>query len=359
MDYIVDVKPTIKIYYFNDFLIFNKKKYESILKYHFNKYSEPHLVKIVKKQKVKKLLKKNIKNKQKSNKKLYYFCSDFRLFLLNFFYFINDIYIKFSKNKQPIQNEKKKNKLLDACFYLRVSTMISNSPYILVLDCDMYCNDSSSARQAMCFHLDPKMSPSLAFVQFPQKFHNISKNDIYNCRIRSLFTNENLYYSLIKKIYVQGLYDYEIIIEILWKGMDGLEGPCLSGTCFYINRNVLYGSLMKEDVDIMKSKQYFGSSKDFIKSLGRHYKPNHSDFLNAMLFKETQILASCAYENQTKWGKEANLLFIFEILLNYETIIKFKTQMKGWSCSTDYTDDFTYDFILMIFLLPFLELHNC
>ncbi|KAL7251517.1 hypothetical protein ACSBR1_013368 [Camellia fascicularis] len=146
---------------------------------------------------------------------------------------------------------------------LRVSTMISNSPYILVLDCDMYCNDSSSARQAMCFHLDPKMSPSLAFVQFPQKFHNISKNDIYNCQIRFLFT-------------------------ILWKGMDGLEGPCLS------------------DVDIMKRKQYFGSSNDFIKSLGQQYKPNHSDFSNAMLFKETQILASCAYENQTKWGKEAS-----------------------------------------------------
>ncbi|XP_028064875.1 cellulose synthase-like protein G2 [Camellia sinensis] len=186
---------------------------------------------------------------------------------------------------------------------LRVSAMISNSPYILVLDCDMYCNDSSSARQAMCFHLDPKMSPSLAFVQFPQNFHNISKNDIYNCRIRSLFT-------------------------ILWKGMDGLEGPCLSGTCFYIKRKALYGSLIKEDVDIMKRKQCFGSSNDFIKSLDRHYKPNHSNFSNTMLFKETQILASCAYENQTKWGKEVGFLY-FSVVEDYFTDF-INLHGKGW-----------------------------
>lgn len=70
---------------------------------------------------------------------------------------------------------------------LRVSGVISNSQYILFLDCDMYCNDPSSARQAMCFHLDPQISSSLAFVQFPQKFHNISKNDIYNDLTRVVF----------------------------------------------------------------------------------------------------------------------------------------------------------------------------
>lgn len=72
-------------------------------------------------------------------------------------------------------------------FQLRVSSILSNSSYILILDCDMYCNDSTSARQAMCFHLDPKISPSLAFVQFPQKFHNISKTDIYDSQLRITF----------------------------------------------------------------------------------------------------------------------------------------------------------------------------
>lgn len=71
---------------------------------------------------------------------------------------------------------------------LRVSAVLSNSPYILMLDCDMYCNDPTSARQAMCFHFDPQMSSSLAFVQFPQTFHDISKNDIYDSEVRSAYT---------------------------------------------------------------------------------------------------------------------------------------------------------------------------
>ncbi|KAL8525079.1 hypothetical protein ACS0TY_014615 [Phlomoides rotata] len=57
---------------------------------------------------------------------------------------------------------------------IKVSAVISNAPYILLLDCDHYCNDPTSARQAMCFFLDPKISPTLAFVQFPQKFHTPS-----------------------------------------------------------------------------------------------------------------------------------------------------------------------------------------
>ncbi|KAK6161372.1 hypothetical protein DH2020_004753 [Rehmannia glutinosa] len=39
---------------------------------------------------------------------------------------------------------------------IRVSAVISNAPYILVLDCDHYCNDPTSARQAMCFFSTPK-----------------------------------------------------------------------------------------------------------------------------------------------------------------------------------------------------------
>ncbi|KAI7980358.1 Cellulose synthase-like protein G2 [Camellia lanceoleosa] len=186
---------------------------------------------------------------------------------------------------------------------LRVSAMISNSPYILVLDCDFYCNDSSSARQAMCFHLDPKMSHSLAFVQFPQKFHNISKTDIYDSQLRSAFT-------------------------ILWQGMDGLDGPCFSGTCVYIKRKALYGSLMEEDVDIIKLKESLGSSNDFIKSLGRYYKPNHSDIWSKMLVKETQILASCAYENQTKWGKEVGFLYFSVVEDVFTDFINLHG--KGW-----------------------------
>ncbi|XP_058200563.1 cellulose synthase A catalytic subunit 8 [UDP-forming]-like isoform X2 [Rhododendron vialii] len=186
---------------------------------------------------------------------------------------------------------------------LRVSAMISNSPYILVLDCDMYCNDPTSARQAMCFHLDPKISPSLGFVQFPQKFHNISKTDVYDSQLRYVF-------------------------KVLWQGMDGLQGPLVSGTGFYIKREALYANPIR-DVDVMELKQYFGPSNEFIKSFGRHYKPkDHQHSSSVTLMKETQYLASCAYENETKWGKEVGFLYL-SVAEDYLTSLV-NMHCKGW-----------------------------
>ncbi|KAH1087726.1 hypothetical protein GYH30_019015 [Glycine max] len=52
------------------------------------------------------------------------------------------------------------------------------------------------------------------------KFHSISKNDIYDSQLRSLFT-------------------------LQWQGMDGLMGPVISGTGFYIKRVSLFGNLQR------------------------------------------------------------------------------------------------------------------
>ncbi|KAH9764524.1 cellulose synthase-like protein G3 [Citrus sinensis] len=134
---------------------------------------------------------------------------------------------------------------------LRVSGVMSNSPYILMLDCDMYCNDPTSARQAMCFHIDPKISSSLAFVQFPQKFHNISQDDIYDSQLRYIFWS-------------------------LWYGMDGLKGPIVSGTNFYMKREALYSVSMQEGIDLTELKNSFGPSR--FKQL--HCKGWRSVYLN-------------------------------------------------------------------------------
>ncbi|KAF3955668.1 hypothetical protein CMV_019135 [Castanea mollissima] len=131
---------------------------------------------------------------------------------------------------------------------LRVSGVISNGPYLLVLDCDMYCNDPTSARQAMCFHLDSQLSHSLAFVQYPQIFYNISKNDIYDGQARSAYK---------------------------WQGMDGLKGPLLSGTGFYLKRKALYGKPNQEDMFLSEPEKNFGTSSKFIHSL----KGNNEQFI--------------------------------------------------------------------------------
>lgn len=62
---------------------------------------------------------------------------------------------------------------------IRVSSEISNGPVILNVDCDMYSNDSQSIRDALCFLMDGEKGHELAYVQFPQKFKNITKNDLY------------------------------------------------------------------------------------------------------------------------------------------------------------------------------------
>lgn len=65
-----------------------------------------------------------------------------------------------------------------------MSSRISNSPIILNVDCDMYSNNSEAARDAMCFFLDEEKGHEIAFVQFPQAFENITKNDIYASSLR-------------------------------------------------------------------------------------------------------------------------------------------------------------------------------
>ncbi|KAH9682166.1 cellulose synthase-like protein G2 [Citrus sinensis] len=169
---------------------------------------------------------------------------------------------------------------------LRVSSILSNSPYILVLDCDMYCNDPTSAKQAMCFHLDPKLSPSLAFVQFPQKFHNISSNDIYDSQLRTTF-------------------------QVRWPGMDGIQGPMLSGTCFYMKREALYGIFLQKELHHLKES--FGPSNELIISLQRsnQRKTIGNGTLSSTLQQEAQFLASYNYETNTLWGKQARWKSVF------------------------------------------------
>ena len=67
--------------------------------------------------------------------------------------------------------------------HIRVSFEISNAPFILNLDCDMYANDADIIRETLRFFLDEKKGHEFSFVQFPQNYDNITKNDIYACSI--------------------------------------------------------------------------------------------------------------------------------------------------------------------------------
>ena len=94
-----------------------------------------------------------------------------------------------------------------------------------------------------------------------------------------------------------------------WKGLDGLQGPILSGIDFYLRRDAIYGPLSS-------SLQYMFSCMevDELKAIFRHSKgpmlrlPRGTIARNVLPHDVTCVV-SCAYETGTKWGEEVGLLY--------------------------------------------------
>lgn len=60
----------------------------------------------------------------------------------------------------------------------RVSSQISNADIILSLDCDMYSNDLDAIKDALCFFMDEERGHEVSYVQFPQNYNNLKKNNM-------------------------------------------------------------------------------------------------------------------------------------------------------------------------------------
>ena len=60
-----------------------------------------------------------------------------------------------------------------------MSSEITNAPFILNLDCDMYSSNADTIQEILCFFMDEKTGHEFAFVQFPQNYDNITRNDVY------------------------------------------------------------------------------------------------------------------------------------------------------------------------------------
>ncbi|XP_017975685.1 PREDICTED: cellulose synthase-like protein G2 isoform X2 [Theobroma cacao] len=119
-------------------------------------------------------------------------------------------------------------------------------------------------------------------------------------------------------------------VLVKWPGMDGLQGPMLSGTGFYMKRKALYGDIVQEDTDPIQLKQYLGPSNELVKSL---HRSNHHNSVNNMdspsrLLEETRNLASCTYEKETQWGKQVGFLYN-SVVEDYLT--GFILHCKGWN----------------------------
>ncbi|XP_034673224.1 cellulose synthase-like protein G3 [Vitis riparia] len=168
---------------------------------------------------------------------------------------------------------------------LRVSATMTNAPVILTLDGDMYSNDPQTPLRALCYLLDPSMDPKLAYVQFPQIFYGINKNDIYGGEARHVY-------------------------QIHPTGMDGLKGPIHLGTGGFFRRKVFFG----------------GPSETF------ELKQDH---LGSKSIKSREILASahhvadCNFESQSQsqWGTKMG--FRYGSLVE-DMYTSYMLQCEGW-----------------------------
>eukprot|EP00253_Pinus_taeda_P000831 PITA_00831 len=179
---------------------------------------------------------------------------------------------------------------------LRVSGVMSNAPFILSLDCDMYTNNCEALRQAMCFFLDPKTGHQFAYVQFPQTFHGITKNDLYANNLKTIF-------------------------QIKYKGLDGIEGPCYAGTGCIHRREALCGSERQQ----ISSKDH-KTARSIVCTEDGSFPKDKANYSSKML-KDARDHANCTYENNTLWGKEVGMIYGSVV---EDVLTGFVIQCRGW-----------------------------
>ncbi|KAK4577328.1 hypothetical protein RGQ29_027733 [Quercus rubra] len=165
----------------------------------------------------------------------------------------------------------------------RVSGLMTNAPYMLNVDCDMFVNNPKTALHAMCPLLDSKSENKIAFSQFPQVFYGGLKDDPYGNQLVVLF-------------------------KYMGHGIAGLQGPFYSGTGCFHSRKVIYG-LSPNDVDSVDEKtannipSNFGSSKELIKSGANALKGKTDpppNLLNSI--QASYQVSGSGYEYGTSWG---------------------------------------------------------
>ncbi|KAK7290611.1 hypothetical protein RIF29_05157 [Crotalaria pallida] len=199
--------------------------------------------------------------------------------------FILPTLVYLAREKRPQYHHNYKAGAMNAM--IRVSSKISNAKIILTVDCDMHSNNSQSVRDALCFYMDEEKGHDIAFVQFPQIFENMTKNDLYASSMLALS-------------------------KVEFYGSDGYGGPSYIGTCCFHRRDALCG------------RKYSSEYWNDLKSENDHF------IIEANLHEleeKSKALASCTYEENTLWGKEMG--FKYGCLVE-DVITGLSIHMKGW-----------------------------
>ncbi|KAJ1280793.1 hypothetical protein BS78_04G260100 [Paspalum vaginatum] len=167
---------------------------------------------------------------------------------------------------------------------IRVSSVISNIPVIMNVDCDMYSNNSGSIRDALCFFLDEEQGQDIAFVQYPQNFESVVHNNIYGNPINT-------------------------INELDHPCLDGWGGMCYYGTGCFHRREALGGRIYSLDY-----------KEDWTRVVR---KTEDVRELEGM----AESLVTCTYEHNTLWGIEKGVRYGCAL---EDVITGLQIQCRGW-----------------------------
>ncbi|KAL6182846.1 hypothetical protein ACLB2K_044258 [Fragaria x ananassa] len=171
---------------------------------------------------------------------------------------------------------------------IRVSAAMTNAPIVLTLDCDTFSNDPKTPSRALCYFSDPNLRSKLGYLQFPQRFRGINKNDIYGCEHKGLFV-------------------------INAEGMDGDSGPDYVGTGCFFNRRAFFGGpsqLLSPEIPELAPDKVVDK---LIQS--------------PEVLELAHFVAACNYETHSDWG--------WKIGVRYGSLVEdyftgYRMQCEGW-----------------------------
>ncbi|VAI87738.1 unnamed protein product [Triticum turgidum subsp. durum] len=175
-----------------------------------------------------------------------------------------------SREKRPGHDHQKKAGAMNAL--TRASALLSNSPFILNLDCDHYINNSQALRAGICFMVG-RDSDTVAFVQFPQRFEGVDPTDLY--------ANHN-----------------RIFFDGTLRALDGMQGPIYVGTGCLFRRITVYG-----------------------------FDPPRINVGGPCFPRLAGLFAKTKFEKKTGWGKEIG--WVYDTVTE-DVVTGYRMHIKGW-----------------------------
>ncbi|XP_038989160.1 cellulose synthase-like protein H1 isoform X2 [Phoenix dactylifera] len=171
----------------------------------------------------------------------------------------------------------------------RVSGVMTNAPFMLNVDCDMFANHPEVILHGMCLLLGFDNEVSSGFVQAPQQFYGALKDDPFGNQL-------------------------VVLQEITVGGTGGLQGPFYGGTGCFHRRKIICstprpaGVSKHDELSYNELQRIYGDSRELIESAshitsGKFRESSCVDDLSSSV-EAAKRVASCTYEFNTCWGNK-------------------------------------------------------